>query len=63
MAEKRAKPALTDREASPLSVIVPVYNEGENFPALVAEVERHLPHPFVMHVVYDFDEDNTVPVV
>ena len=32
-------------------------------PALLAEVERHIPPPFVLHVVYDFDEDTTVPVV
>jgi glycosyltransferase involved in cell wall biosynthesis len=48
--------------ADPLSLIVPVYNEAENFPALVAEVERHVPVPFVMYVVYDFDGDTTVPV-
>ena len=46
----------------PLALIVPVYNEAENFPALVAEVEQHIPQPFEMHVVYDFDGDTTVPV-
>lgn len=46
----------------PLSLIVPVYNEGENFPHLMAEIEKHIPHPFVMYVVYDFDADTTVPV-
>ena len=45
-----------------LSLIVPVYNEAENFPALLAEIEQHIPPPFVLHVVYDFDEDTTVPV-
>ena len=43
-------------------MIVPVYNEAENFPALLAEIEHHVPPPFVLHVVYDFDEDTTVPV-
>ena len=46
----------------PLELIVPVYNEAENFPALLAEVESQVPAPFVMNVVYDFDEDTTVPV-
>jgi dolichol-phosphate mannosyltransferase len=46
-----------------LALIVPVYNEAENFPALLAEIEQHIPPPFVLHVVYDFDEDTTVPVV
>jgi hypothetical protein len=45
-----------------LSLIVPVYNEAENFPALVAEVERDIPHPYTLYMVYDFDEDSTVPV-
>ncbi len=46
----------------PLSLIVPVYNEAANFPNLVAEVERHIPGPYTLYVVYDFDEDTTVPV-
>lgn len=44
------------------SIIVPVFNEGENFPALMREVERFLKPPFTMYIVYDFDEDTTVPV-
>ena len=46
-----------------LSLIVPVYNEAENFPRLLAEVERHVPPPFTLYVVYDLDEDTTVPIV
>lgn len=46
----------------PLSLIVPVYNEADNFPNLVREVERHVPRPFTLNVVYDFDGDTTVPV-
>jgi dolichol-phosphate mannosyltransferase len=45
-----------------LALIVPVYNEAENFPVLIAEIERSIPQPFVVHLVYDFDEDTTVPV-
>lgn len=45
-----------------LSLIVPVYNEAENFPALVAEIERHVPPPFRAMIVYDFDGDTTLPV-
>jgi glycosyltransferase involved in cell wall biosynthesis len=43
-------------------LIVPVYNEAENFPSLLAEIESHVPQPFVLNVVYDFDEDTTVSV-
>jgi dolichol-phosphate mannosyltransferase len=54
---------MTDAPPSPsLSLIVPVYNEAANFPNLIAEVERHIPTPFTLYVVYDFDADTTVPV-
>jgi len=45
-----------------LALIVPVYDEAENLPALVDQVERFVPPPFTMYVVYDFDADTTVPV-
>lgn len=52
------------RNAQPLlNIITPVYNEGENFPHLYAEVKKYVKTPYKLIVVYDFDEDNTVPVV
>lgn len=45
-----------------LHLIVPVFNEHENFPRLVEEVERHAPRPYRILMAYDFDEDSTVPV-
>ena len=45
-----------------LALIVPVYNEADNFPRLMAEIETSVPQPFTMFVVYDFDADSTVPV-
>jgi dolichol-phosphate mannosyltransferase len=48
---------------SRLSIVIPVYNEGDNFPRLWEEVSRSLRADFVAYVVYDFDEDNTVGVV
>ncbi|MBX9580222.1 MAG: glycosyltransferase [Gemmataceae bacterium] len=45
-----------------LNLIVPVYNEAENFPRLVREVERHVPPPFTLHAVYDSEADTTLPV-
>lgn len=45
-----------------LNILVPVYNEAQNFPRLIAEVERHLRMPLTLHMLYDFDEDTTVPV-
>jgi dolichol-phosphate mannosyltransferase len=47
----------------PLTVVIPVYNEGANFKALWEEIASSIRTPFVATVVYDFDADNTVPVV
>jgi dolichol-phosphate mannosyltransferase len=47
-----------------LSVVVPVYNEGENVaPTLRGIVEKTHIRPLEVLVVHDFDEDTTVPVV
>jgi dolichol-phosphate mannosyltransferase len=46
-----------------LYIITPVFNEGDNFPELYKEVKRHIKTPHKLVVVYDFDKDNTVPVV
>lgn len=54
--------ATEGRSGEVLSLIVPVFNEADNFPRLVEEVERHIPQPFVLNMVYDFDADTTVPV-
>lgn len=45
-----------------LTLIVPVFNEPENFPLVVADIERNVPAPFRLLMVYDFDADTTVPV-
>lgn len=47
----------------PLTVVIPVYNEGANFKALWGEIASSIRTPFKATVVYDFDADNTVPVV
>ena len=47
----------------PLTIVIPVYNEGPNFRGLWAEVSSSIKTPFAAIVVYDFDADNTVPVV
>jgi dolichol-phosphate mannosyltransferase len=46
----------------PLTVVIPVYNEGANFPGLWSEMTEHLDLPFTALITYDFDEDNTLPV-
>ena len=46
-----------------LTIVIPVYNEGTGFEALWRELSTQLQCPFRALVVYDFDEDNTVPAV
>jgi len=46
----------------PLTIVIPVYNEGANFRALWNELASGIRTPFTALVVYDFDADNTVPV-
>ncbi|HSS60978.1 MAG TPA: glycosyltransferase [Candidatus Limnocylindrales bacterium] len=47
-----------------LSIVIPVYNEGENVVAtLRGVVDKSHVRPLEVLVVHDFDEDTTVPVV
>lgn len=46
-----------------LTVVVPVYNEGPNLRRWWDEAAPYLPSGSVVRVVYDFDADNTLPVV
>jgi dolichol-phosphate mannosyltransferase len=46
-----------------LHILLPVYYEGENIERTLSEIERNLHHQHQIFVIYDFDEDNTVPVV
>lgn len=45
-----------------LHIVTPVYNEAANFPALYSQVKTKIKTPHKLIVVYDFDEDTTVPV-
>jgi dolichol-phosphate mannosyltransferase len=46
-----------------LSVVMPVYNEGEGVAATLRALVVALPPDHEVLVVHDFDEDTTVPVV
>jgi dolichol-phosphate mannosyltransferase len=43
--------------------VMPVYNEGANVGRALAEIEQRVPLRKRVLVVYDFDEDDTLPVV
>ena len=47
----------------PLTIIIPVYNEGANFPALWETLCHQVRSAFSALVIYDFPEDDTVPAV
>jgi dolichol-phosphate mannosyltransferase len=50
-------------ESPPLRLIIPVYNEGANFPSLWEAIKSSIQSEFEAIVVYDFEEDDTVPLV
>jgi len=45
-----------------LGIIVPVYNEAENIRATLSAIEQKVHTPHSIFIVYDFDEDTTLPV-
>ncbi len=46
-----------------ISIILPVYNEGENITEQIEEINRDVKPKHEVIVVFDFDEDNTVDPV
>jgi len=54
---------VTDPAAPELSVVLPVYNEGEAVEPVLRALAGAIRTPHELIVVYDFDEDTTVPVI
>lgn len=46
-----------------LGIIIPVYNEADNIGKTITTLEEKVKTPHRIYVVYDFDEDNTLPLV
>lgn len=46
-----------------LTVVIPVYNEGENIGLTLDQLHANMPVPYELLIVYDFDGDSTLPVV
>jgi glycosyltransferase involved in cell wall biosynthesis len=44
-----------------INIVMPVYNEGENIKNTFSEIKNKIRTPFRIFIVYDFDEDNTLP--
>jgi glycosyltransferase involved in cell wall biosynthesis len=49
--------------SAPLSIVIPVRNEAQSFPELWQALSSSISSEFRAFVVFDFDEDTTVPVV
>jgi glycosyltransferase involved in cell wall biosynthesis len=49
--------------AAEVDFVMPVYNEGANIARALDEIDRNVALPKRVLIVYDFDEDNTVPAV
>jgi glycosyltransferase involved in cell wall biosynthesis len=54
---------MAEERAADVDFVMPVYNEGANVGRALEEIDRNVPLPKRVLVVYDFDEDDTVPVV
>jgi len=46
-----------------LDIVIPVYNEAENIGSAISKIREECTCPYSITVVYDMDEDTTVPVV
>ena len=46
-----------------LGIVIPVYNEKDNIAQTFATIRSKIGEPATVYIVYDFDEDNTLPVV
>ena len=46
-----------------LNIVIPVFNEAGNIKVTIKKIEEECTEPHMITVVYDMDEDTTVPVV
>jgi len=58
----RAGEHLSSTSQPDLALVVPVYNEAENFPRFHESIAAHVRTPWRLLVVYDREEDTTLPV-
>lgn len=46
-----------------LTIIIPVYNEDENIKAVLEKIEAEVEYPHMIKIIYDFEQDTTIPIV
>ncbi len=54
---------MTGADRPELSIVLPVFNEAENIVTTIEGLEAHVVSRHETLIVYDFDEDTTLPVV
>lgn len=55
-----------EKQTASLNIVIPVYNEGANIGATLGRIAECVPAEAInaqVTIVYDFDEDDTLPVV
>ena len=48
---------------SSINIIIPVYNEGPNIVNTLSELENKITSRYHIYLIYDFDDDNTIPPI
>lgn len=46
-----------------LTIVIPVYNEDKNIAQAISRIEDEVKSEHLINVIYDFDEDTSIPVV
>ena len=46
-----------------ISIVLPVFNERENINKQIEEIESKVKTKFEILIIYDFDQDDTIPIV
>jgi dolichol-phosphate mannosyltransferase len=46
-----------------VNIVLPVYNEKDNITKTLDQIAAKIRTPYRIFIIYDFDEDNTLPVV
>ena len=46
-----------------VNIVIPIYNEGEDIKRTFDDIESKIGIPYLIFIIYDFDNDNTLPTV
>jgi len=46
-----------------IALIIPIFNEKENILKIFDKIKYHKKYAFTVYLIYDFENDNTIPIV